>query len=155
MFPSPTCLIVNTAAYDQIEFTDVKILLFILPVLCSNINTISKSMILHNIHVDFFESTVLALYLFITHLCFFFIFHQFVRKPFKFINNVVQTNESLVNELDFPVFSLFPNNFCININVNVYQYFTGIWFEKIRLKYNSFDTDMGIQMMQNKKPKAK
>ena len=40
--------------------------------------------------------------------CFFVIFHQVVRKPFKFINNVLQTNKSLVNESNFPSFlSLF------------------------------------------------
>ena len=125
-------ILVNTSANGQTEFTDVKILLFILLVLCSNVNTINKSMILHNIHVNFFASTLLALYLFITHPCFFFIFHQVVRKPFKSINNVPQTNESLVNESNFPSFLSLcviilghclgkcPNNFCINININVY-----------------------------------
>ena len=61
-------------------------------------------MILHNIHVIFFASTLLALYLFITHPCIFLIFHQIVQKPLKFINNGLQTNESLVNELNFPSF---------------------------------------------------
>ena len=71
---------------------------------CSNVNTINKSMILHNIHVNFFASRRLASFLFITHPCFFFIFHQVVWKPFKFINNVLQTNESLVNKSNFPSF---------------------------------------------------
>ena len=50
--------------------------------------------------------SVLALYLFITHPCMFFIFHQVVRKPFKFINNGLQINEDLVNETNFPIFLL-------------------------------------------------
>ena len=90
----------------------MKILLFILLVLCSNVNTINKLTILHNIHVNFFVSTLLALYLFNAHPCFFFIFHQVVRKPFKFINDVLQTKESLVNESHFPSFlSLFVYSF--------------------------------------------
>ena len=65
-------------------------------------------MILHNIHVIFFAYTLFTLYLLITHPCFFFIFYQVVWKPFKFINNGLQTNESLVNESNFPSFlSLF------------------------------------------------
>ena len=42
-------------------------------------------MILHYIHVILFASTLLALYLFITHPYIVFIFHQVVRKPFQFI----------------------------------------------------------------------
>ena len=86
---------------------------------------------IYKIHVNFYTFTLLALYLFITHPCFFFIFHRVVRKPFKFINNVLQINESLVNESNFPSFLSFcvfilgrhlgkcPNNFRINININV------------------------------------
>ena len=125
-------MLMNTSANDYIEFTDVKILLFILLVLCSNVNTTNKSMILHKIHVNFFASTLLSLYLFITHPCFFFIFHQVVRKPFKFINNDLQTTNGLVNKSNFPSFLCLcvfilghrlgkcPNNFCINISINVY-----------------------------------
>ena len=55
---------------------------------------------------------LLALYLFITHPCIYFIFHQAARKPFKFINNGLQTNESLVNVSNFPSFlSLFVCSF--------------------------------------------
>ena len=32
--------------------------------------------------------------------------------------------------------------------INIFRYC--IWLGMIRLKYNSFDTDMGIEMMQNK-----
>ena len=58
-----------------------------------------------------------------THPSMFFIFDQVVRKPFKFIKNGLQTNESLVNELNFPSFlslcvfifghrlGKYPNNF--------------------------------------------
>ena len=87
-------------------------------------------MILHNTYM-IFASTLLALYLFATHACFLF-FHQVVQKPLKFINNVLQTNESFLDESNFPSFlSLcafikghclvkFLNNFCVNINVKVY-----------------------------------
>ena len=62
-------------------------------------------MILYNIHVILFASILLALYLFITHPCIFFIYHQVVQKPFiKFINNGFQTNESLINDLNVPSF---------------------------------------------------
>ena len=85
---------------------------------------------IYKIHVNFYAFRLLALYLFITHPCFFFIFHRVVRKPFKFVNNVLQINESLINELNFPSFLSFcvfilgrhlgkcPNNFRINININ-------------------------------------
>ena len=105
------------------------ILLFILLVLLFNANTINKSIILHNTHANsFFASTLLALYLFVAHPYFFF-FHQVVWKPLKFINNILQTNGSFLNESDFPNFlPLFifilghrlgkcSNNFCININI--------------------------------------
>ena len=141
MFPAPFAvknnlpvMLVNTSANDKIEFTDVKVLLSILLVLLFrwDVSTINKPMILHNVHVNFFASTLLALYLFITHPCFLFISHQVVWKPFKFINNVPQTNEGLVNESNFPSFLSLcvfilghrlrkcPNNFCINISINVY-----------------------------------
>ena len=65
-------------------------------------------MILYNIHVILFASILLALYLFITHPCIFFIYHQVVQKPFiKFINNGFQTNESLINDLNVPSFLSF------------------------------------------------
>ena len=125
-------MLVNISANDKIKFTDVKILLFISLVLCSNVNTINKSMILHNIHVNFFAFTLPALYLFITPSCFFFYFPSSCAKPFKSINNVLQTNKSLVNESNFSSFLSLcvfilghrlrkcRNNFCINININVY-----------------------------------
>ena len=57
-------------------------------------------------------ATVLALYLFITHPCIFYIFHQVVRKPFKFIKSGLETNDSLVNETNFLSFlSLFVYSF--------------------------------------------
>ena len=76
------------------------------------VNTINKSMILHYIHVIFFASTLLALYLLSTHHCIFFIFHQVVWNRFKFIINGLQTNESLVNESNFlSFFSPFAYSF--------------------------------------------
>ena len=70
-------MLVDTSANDKIEFIDMKILLFILlvPLFCLNVNTINKSLIFHNIHMNSFASTLFALYVFITHPCFFFIFH--------------------------------------------------------------------------------
>ena len=115
-------------------------------------------MILHNIHKFFFASTLLALYLFITHPCIFFIFPQVVRKPFKFVNNGLPVNESLVNKSNFPSFL----SLCIHSRPSFgkvskqflykYQYwciliFSVIWLGIIRVTYNSFDTDMGVQMM--------
>ena len=89
-------------------------------------------MILHNIPVIILRPH----YLFYTYSSLIpassFIFDQVVRKPFKFINNGLQTNQSLVNESKFPSFLCLcvfilghrfgkcPNNFCINININVY-----------------------------------
>ena len=96
--------LVNISANDQVEFIDVKSLLFISLVLLFECKCINKPMMLHNIHVIIFASTLLALYLFITHPCIFFIFHQVARRSFKFINNGLQTNDSLVNELNFPSF---------------------------------------------------
>ena len=55
--------------------------------------------------------TCVLLFHFITHPCFFFIFHQVVLKTFKFNNNVLQTNESFLNESNFPIFSLFGYSF--------------------------------------------
>ena len=57
-------------------------------------------------------ATILGLYLFITHPCIFYIFHQVVRKPFKFISSGLETNDSLVNETNFLSFlSLFVYSF--------------------------------------------
>ena len=57
-------------------------------------------------------STVLGLYKFITHPCIFYIFHQVVLKPFKFISGGLETNDSLVNETNFLSFlSLFVYSF--------------------------------------------
>ena len=95
----------------------------------------------------FFASTLLALYLFITHPCIYFILHQAVRKPFKFINDGLQTNKSLVNVSNFPVFS---RSLCVHFRPSLgkvskqflhkYQYqciliFPVIWLGMIRLKY--------------------
>ena len=46
----------------------------------------------------------LGLYLFITHPCIFYIFHQIVSKPFKFISSGLETNHSLVNETNLVSF---------------------------------------------------
>ena len=77
---------------------------------------------------SFFAYTLLALHLFVAYHYFFF-FHQVVWKPLKFINNVLQTNGSFLNESNFPSFLYLctfilghllgkcSNNFCININI--------------------------------------
>ena len=105
-------------------------------------------MILHYIHVIFFAFALLAIYLFITHPSIFFIFHQVLPKPFKFINNGLQTNESPVNELNFPSFL----SLCLCIRFRpllgkvskqfLYKYqcqciliISVIWLRMIRLKY--------------------
>ena len=107
------------------------ILIFILLVLFFNVNFTNKSIILHKTHVKFFASTLLALYLFVVHPCFFF-FHQVVRKPLKFINNVLQTNESFLNVSKYHSFLSLctlilshrlrrcSNSFCIDINIFSY-----------------------------------
>ena len=46
----------------------------------------------------------LGLYLFVTHPCIFYIFHQVVWKPFKFISSGLETNHSLVNETNLVSF---------------------------------------------------
>ena len=114
-------MLVNISENDQVEFTDVKILLFILLVLLFK----CKYHYITLYSCDFF----FALCLFITQPCFFFIFHQVVRKPFKFINNGIQANKSLANKSNFPSFLslcvfLFgrrvgkcSSNFCIIINI--------------------------------------
>ena len=57
-------------------------------------------------------ATVLGSYLFITHPCIFYIFHQVLQKPFKFISSGLETNDSLVNETNFLSFlSLFVYSF--------------------------------------------
>ena len=104
---------------------------------CSNVNTISKSIILHY-SCDFFLTTLLALCLFITQPCFFFIFHQVVPKPFKFINNGLQANKSLANRSNFPSFLslcipfrpsrgkvlkqfLYNYQYCLDKNYNIFK----------------------------------
>ena len=72
------------------------------------------------ISCDFYASTLLVLYLFTTHPCIFFIFHQVVRKPFKFINNGLQTNETLVMKRTSPVFSRY---FCIHFRPSLGKVF--------------------------------
>ena len=115
-------------------------------------------MIFHNIHVNSFTFSLLVLYLFITHPSFFFIFPQVVRIPFKFINHVLQANESFLNGSNFPSF----HNLCIRSGPSLgkmskqfqykYRYqriliFSVIWLGMMQLKYNSFDTDIRIQIM--------
>ena len=71
------------------------------------------------------------LHTYLSLICFLF-FHQVVWKPLKFISDALQTNESFLNESNFPSFlSLCAfilghclgkclNNFCINIVIKVY-----------------------------------
>ena len=55
-------------------------------------------------------ATILVLYLFITHPCIFYIFHQV--ETFKFIISGLETNDSLINETNFLSFlSLFVYSF--------------------------------------------
>ena len=61
-------------------------------------------MIFLKFRVKSFAFPLLVLYLRITDPGFFFIFHQVVGKPFKFINHVLQTNESFLNKSNFPSF---------------------------------------------------
>ena len=115
-------------------------------------------MIFHNIPVNSFTFPLLVLYLFITHPSFFFIFPQVAGVPLKFINHVLQANESFLNGLNFPSFLYL----CIHSGPSLvkmskqflykYRYqriliFSVICLGKMRLKYNSFDTDIGIQIM--------
>ena len=72
---------------------------------CSNVNSISKSIIFYNIQVNSFAPTLLALYLFVTHPWFFFIFYQVVGKPFKFIK--CSPNKWKISEwIELPQFCL-------------------------------------------------
>ena len=100
-------------------------------------------------------ATVLGLYLFITHPCIFYIFHQVVRKPFKFISSGLETNDSLVNETNFLSFlSLFVYSFSaiawqsvqtvvsINVNIQVYSYTNISIHDTAKICSNSFNTDM-------------
>ena len=92
-------------------------------------------------------ATVLGLYLFITHPCIFYIFHQVVGKPFKFISSGLETNDTLVNETNFLSFlSLFVYSFSAiawrSVQTVLYKYqysciliFSVIWLGTIRLKY--------------------
>ena len=126
-------MLVDDDANYQIEFTSVKFWFLLYQLFCSSVNN-NKLMIFHNFHVNSFASSLLVLCLFITHPCFFLIFHQVVEKPFRFISHVLQTNESFLNESTFPsslslslsVFILgyrqgkCPSNFCINISINVF-----------------------------------
>ena len=113
-FPPPVkksllVMLVDASANSYIEFADVKILLLFCQLFCSSANNINKSMIFHNIHVNLSASSLLVLCLFITYPCFFFIFHQVVGKPFRFIDNVLQASESFLNESNFPSsLSVFP-----------------------------------------------
>ena len=59
-------------------------------------------MIFHSFHVNSFAPSLPALCLFNTHACHTLIFHQVVETPFRFINHVLQTNESFQNESNFP-----------------------------------------------------
>ena len=84
-------------------------------------------MIFHDIRVNFFASTLLALYFYLSLIPAIFFFHQVEGKPVKFINNESFQNESkLTRFLSLYEIMLghrlgkYPNNFCINININVY-----------------------------------
>ena len=75
-----------------------------------------------------------------------------MRKPFKFINNVLQTNEGHVNEFplslrihSWPSLGKISKQFLYKYQCTLI--FSVTWLGMIPLKYNSFDTDMGIQMM--------
>ena len=139
MFPYPISR-KNTICWLY-QWTALQIIRFSLPMrkfyfsfyqfFCINENNI-QCIIFDNIFLNSFASGLLVLWLFLTHSCFFFILHQVVGKPFKFINNSLQTIEIFLNESNFPSFlslCIFilvhhlgkcANNFCINNNINVY-----------------------------------
>ena len=100
MFPCPIC---RKKQFDSKWFYFSFYLFF-----CLNVITICKSMILHNTHM-IFASILLASDLFLTYHCFLFFHH--VQKPLKFINNVLQTNESFPSESNLLVFSLSLHSF--------------------------------------------
>ena len=58
-------------------------------------------MIFQYILLNYFAFLLIVLSLFMTHPCFFFISHQILGKSFKFVNHVLQTNESFVPESNF------------------------------------------------------
>ena len=71
-------------------------------------------MILHNTHVNFLASTLLALYTYFTLILAYFLFSTKLSESLsRFINNVLQTNESLANESNFPSSSLFVYYFLV------------------------------------------
>ena len=128
-------MLVNTSANNLVEFTDVNILFFIL---LSLLLVPLPSRWYCTIFMWFILRPHYLLYTYLSLIPAFFFFHQVVWKPFNFINNGLRTNQSLVclvslvNESNFPSFPSLcvfifghrlgkcPNNFCININVNVY-----------------------------------
>ena len=138
MFPASSAIknnlpvmLVNTSTNDQIKFTDVKILLSIYQFFCSNVNTINKSMILHNINVNFFASKLIALYLFITHPCFFLFSIKLCESPSNLLTMFSKQMKVIPSKYQYQCTLIFS---VIQVGI-------------IRLEYNSFDTDMGIQMM--------
>ena len=99
---------VDASANSYIKFADVKILLLFYQ-LCSSANNINKSVMFHNIHVNLYAFSLLVLWLFITYLCFCFILHQVLGKPFRFIKKNFQANEEFLNESNFSSsLSVFP-----------------------------------------------
>ena len=94
----------NTFSNDQIEFTDMKILLSILLVLLFKCKYHQQVNDITQCSCDFFCVHITCFILIYTCPCFFFIFHQVVCKPFKFISNFLQTNETLVTKSNFSSF---------------------------------------------------
>ena len=95
-------MLVDACANYQIEFTDVKILLFVLLVIlfkCKQhwqVDDISQCL------CEFFCVLIIFFILIYHSSLFFFIFHQVVGKPFGFINHVLQKNENFLTESNFP-----------------------------------------------------
>ena len=83
--------------------------------------------------------------------CFILIYHSsllFVWKPFRFINHVLWANESFLNDSNFPSsVYLFCATVYIYISMSTFLIFPVISVRIMRLKCNTFDADIGIQIM--------
>ena len=141
--PYPIChkksnlliMLVNTSANNQVEFKDVKILLSILLVLLFKCKYHQQVNDITQYSCDCFCVNITCFILIYTRPCFFFIFHQVVCKPFKFISNFLQTNETLVtksNSLSFLSLCLFildhrsgqhnVQTLLLSICINIFSY---------------------------------
>ena len=112
----------------------------------------AKSSILRNTQKNFFASTLLAFHIFVAPPCFFFSI-KLCEILANFLITFSKQMKVFFMNRTFPVFSLFVHSFwaiawenveTISLQISI---FSVIWLRMIRLKYNSFYTDMGIQVM--------